>query len=75
MFCPPPVKSLGGATQPPGFMLLKYCNKVIKHLPINLPMNFRLFAYIFNRGVDASQANLLKNALSRILRNQPFAPT
>ena len=58
---PPPVKSLGRAKQPPGFMFLQYCNNVLTAQ--NMPMYLSCIAYIFNRGGDASHTNLLKKAL------------
>ena len=49
----------GGGGQHPRFMFLKYCKNVVGAQNILI----RIFcpnAYIFNRGVDAPQANLLK---------------
>ena len=60
LFCPP-VKSLEGAKQPPGFMFLEYSITFLAHKTCRCILG--CIAYIFNRGVDASQANLLKNAL------------
>ena len=57
----PPSEITGGAKQPPGFMFLKYCNNVLAHKTCRCILG--CIAYIFNRGVDASQANLLKKAL------------
>ena len=59
----PPSHFTGGAKQPPCLRFLKYCNNVINAQ--NMLMYFRLHCllYIFNRGVAASQADLLKNAL------------
>ena len=60
----PPLMLLGGeANNPPCLTFLKYCQNVV--CAQNMLIYFRLHCllYIFNRGIDASQANLLKKAL------------
>ena len=58
----PPLMLLG-VKQPPCLTFLKYCQNVI--CTQNMLIYFRLHCllYIFNRGVDAPQANLLKKVL------------
>ena len=60
----PPHWCHGGQTIPL-FKFLKYCKSFISAQ--EMPIYFRLHClmYIFNRGVDVSQANLLKKALWR----------
>ena len=61
LFCLPPSEITWGTKQLPGFMFLKYCNNVLAHETCRCILG--CIAYILNRGVDASQANHLKNAL------------
>ena len=58
-----PTDVTGGGKPPPCLTFLKYCQNVI--CTQNMLIYFRLHCllYIFNRGVDASKANLLKKAL------------
>ena len=61
LFCPP----VGGAKQFPCFIFLEVVRKRFcrtKHAYIVLGC----IAYLFNRGVDASQVTLLKKALSSV---------
>ena len=48
----------GGGGQPPCLRFLKYCKNIISAQ--NMLIILCCIAGIFNRGVDASQANLLK---------------
>ena len=60
LFCPPS-EIIGEAKQLPSFMFLKYCNNVFSAQTCRCILG--CIAYIFNRGVEASQANLLKKTL------------
>ena len=62
-FGPPPLMSLGKGKQPPCVRFLKYCKSLISALNMLIYFRLHCLLYIFNRQVDASQANLLKKAL------------
>ena len=61
----PPVTSVGGGSKvTPGLLFLKYCKNVISVQNMLIYFTLRcMHAYIFNRGVEASKANLLKMTL------------
>ena len=50
----------GGGKQPPCLTFLKYCKNVIGAQNMLIYFRLHCLLYIFNRGVDVSQANLLK---------------
>ena len=63
LFCP--LSEITGGQNNPPVLFLKYCNLTfLAHKTCRCILG--CIAYIFNRGVDASQANLLKNALETI---------